>query len=70
MIDMERILRIGSVSGASFAKRLLAEVGIRTRLVKTDTGEDGCYWGLRIKDKDLHEVARRLRMAGISYDIR
>jgi hypothetical protein len=67
---MERILRIGSVSGASFAKRLLSEAGIRTRLIKADVGADGCVWGLRIKDKDLHEVVRHLRMAGISYDIR
>ena len=70
MTVLERTLKIGSVSGASFARRLLSDVGIRARVVKTDTGEDGCHWGIRLKDKDLHDALRYLRMAGVSYDIR
>lgn len=69
MKNRDRTLRIGSVSGASFAKRLLAECGIRARLVKLETGREGCVWGIRIKEEDLMEAVRRLRFAGVSYEI-
>ena len=70
MKNQDRTIQIGSVSGASSVKRLLAEGGIRARLVKTDVGRDGCLWGVRIRDEDLFEATRRLRYAGVSYVLR
>ena len=66
----ERTVEIGSVSGASSAKRLLAESGIRTRLIKTEVGKDGCLWGLRIRETELFEAVRLLRFAGVPYVLR
>lgn len=67
MKNQDRTLEIGSVSGASSAKRLLAKNGIRVRLVKTDAGRDGCLWGIRVRDDDFFETVRFLRFAGIGH---
>ncbi len=69
MKSRDRTLRIGSVSGASFAKRLLAENGIRARLVKLESGREGCMWGIRVREEELMEAVRRLRFAGVSYGL-
>ena len=67
MKNRNRTLQIGSVSTASSVKRLLAEHGIRARLLKTETGREGCLWGVRIAEEDLYETLRLLRFAGLTY---
>lgn len=65
---MERILKFGSVSSASRARRILLDGGVKARLTKTDTSKEGCGWGLTVRDEDLLDAARILRGAGLSYE--
>lgn len=65
---MEYLLKFGSISKASVARRLLSGKGVRARLTKTNSDASGCGWGLTVKEKDLMEAARILREAGISYE--
>ena len=67
---MEQIFKIGAVSGASRAKRILSESGIKGRLTKTDGGVAGCAWGIAVADAAAVEAARLLRAAGIRYEVR
>ena len=67
---MERLIKIGSVTEASRARRILLEQGIRTRLTKAETTAEGCGWGLRAEDSVLLQVTRALVRLGIAYEIR
>ena len=66
---MERLIRIGSVSDASRARRLLLDEGLRTRLTKTEIGKDGCVWGLKAEVTHLSEITLLLMRHGIPYEI-
>ena len=67
---MERLIKIGSVTEASRARRILLEEGIRTRLTKAETTAEGCVWGLKTEDSVLLQVTRALVRLGIAYEIR
>ena len=49
---MEQLFKLGSVSSAAKAKRVLLKESIRGRMTKTGTGEDGCTWGIAVLGKD------------------
>ena len=66
---MEQILKIGSVSSATKAKRVLEDESIRGRLTKTGEGEEGCAWGVAVSGKDAERAVRLLRAAGIRYEV-
>ena len=65
-----RTIEIGSVSAASSVKRQLAEKNVYARLVKTGSGQDGCLWGIRVREDDLPTTLSLLRFAGLAYVIR
>ena len=66
---MEQIFKIGAVSGASRAKRVLAAGGVRGRLTKTEGSVAGCTWGVAVADTAAVEAARLLRAAGVKYEV-
>ena len=70
MKNQSRTIELGSVSAASSLKKQLAEKSIYARLVKTGTGQDGCLWGIRLKESDLPTALTLLRYTGLSYVIR
>lgn len=65
---MEQIFRLGSVSGASKAKRVLSERNVKGRLTKTSDKEEGCTWGVAVAGRDAEIAARILRAEGIRYE--
>lgn len=67
---MERLIKIGSVTEASRARRILLEEGIRTRITKAETTDEGCVWGLKVEDSALLQVTRALIRLGIAYEVR
>ena len=66
---MERLIKIGSVSDASKARRILLNEGIRTRLTKTEMTKEGCVWGLKLDDALLRSAVQSLLRHGFSYEI-
>ncbi len=65
---MEQIFKIGSVSSASKAKRVLTEKQIKGRLTKTSDTDEGCAWGVAVLGKDAERAVRVLRAEGIRYE--
>ena len=65
---MDTVFRIGSTSQASKARSILQARGIPSKMVKTDTGKNGCTWGLRFDKRYFYEVADALTRAGIRYE--
>ena len=65
---MEQIFKLGSVSNASKAKRVLSARGIKGRMTKTDGGKEGCTWGLAVDGKEAETAAGVLRAEGIRYE--
>ena len=61
------ILTVGSVTQAVKARRLLARSGIRAKLVKINSKDIGCNYGIEVKGAVLYDVAAVLRGAGIEY---
>lgn len=66
---MEQIFKIGAVSGASRARRVLSEAGIRARITKTSDGKEGCLWGIAVPLTKAEETVQLLRRAGIRYEV-
>ncbi len=66
---VERMIRIGTVTEASRARRALLERGIRTRLTKAEATKDGCIWGLKVDAASLLMAVKTLGQCGISYEI-
>ena len=66
---MEQLIKIGSVTAASRARRALLEESLRTRLTKVEAKREGCVWGLKVKDEDLLAVTRGLRDLKIPYEL-
>lgn len=67
---MERLIKIGTVTDASRARRALLSEGIHTRLTKAESTNEGCVWGLKIIDTALPSAVRILKILGISHEIR
>ena len=65
---MEQIFKIGSVSNAARARRVLSAKGIRGRMTKTDGTDEGCAWGLAVDGKEAQTAAAALRSEGIRYE--
>ena len=65
---MEQLFKLGSVSSAAKARRVLLKESIRGRMTKTGTGEDGCAWGIAVSGKDAARAAHLLRAEGIRYE--
>lgn len=65
---MEQIFKLGSVSNAAKAKRVLSAKGIRGRMTKTDGADEGCAWGLAVSGKEAVMAANALRTEGIRYE--
>lgn len=65
------IFTVGSVTLAVKARKLLARAGIRSRLVKSDTGKNkgGCRYGIEFSTLDFYGVSAELRKNGINYEI-
>ena len=67
---MERLIKIGTVTDASRARRALLSEGIHTRLTKAESNGEGCVWGLKAEDTALPNAVRILKILGIPYEIR
>ena len=65
---MEQIFRLGPVSSAARAKRILSDKGIRGRITKTNESKEGCVWGIAVIGKDAERAAIILRTEGVSYE--
>lgn len=65
---MEQIFKLGSVSTAAKARRVLLTQSIRGRMTKTDTSSDGCAWGIAVEGRDAERAVRILRAEGIRYE--
>lgn len=65
---MEQIFKLGSVSNAARAKRVLNAKGIKVRITKTDGKEDGCTWGIAVGGRESQSAAVALRAEGIRYE--
>lgn len=66
---MERLIKIGSVTLASRARRELLKESLSTRLSKVETRREGCIWGLKVKRSDVLSVTEALRRLGYSYEL-
>ena len=66
---MERLIKIGSVTESSRARRALRSVSVQARLSKLETKKEGCVWGLRVDDTQLLSAANTLRTLGIPYEL-
>ena len=62
-------ISIGGITAAIKARSVLAENGIRAKLIKFSSLKKGCNYGIRIKENEYMEMARILRSAGIEYSI-
>lgn len=52
------------------AKRLLKSYGISAEVVKVaQSKKEGCNSGIKVDDKDLHDVTSIFKNAGIKYSI-
>lgn len=65
---MEQTFKLGSVSNAARAKRILNTQGIKVRIIKTDGKEEGCAWGVSVEGKTAQAAANVLRAEGIRYE--
>ncbi len=65
---MEQIFKLGSVSNAAKARRILTAKGIKGRLIKTEERKEGCAWGIAVVGKDAQAAASALRAEGIRYE--
>ena len=65
---MEQIFKIGSVSGASRAKKALQTHGVKGRITKTGDTKDGCAWGIAVTGREAETAARILRLEGVRYE--
>ena len=65
---MEQLFRLGAVSSAAKARRILNERGIKGRITKTNVTEEGCVWGIAVLGKDAEKAALALRTEGIRYE--
>ena len=65
---MEQIFKLGSVSNAAKAKRILSVKGIKGRITKTDAKSEGCTWGVAVNGKEAEIAASVLRAEGIRYE--
>lgn len=61
------ILTVGTVTYAIRARKILAALGIRARLVKS-TRTGGCTYGAEISAADLPRAAEALKKASIPYE--
>jgi hypothetical protein len=68
-ITVERLIKIGTVTEASRARRGLLDEGVHSRLTKAESAAEGCLWGLRVNDEHLHTAVKLLRRLGLSYEI-
>ena len=66
---MDRLIKIGSVTLASRARRELLKESIPTRLTKAESTREGCVWGLRVKNENLLDVKAALSRLGYSYEL-
>ena len=65
---MEQTFKLGSVSSAAKAKRVLNAKGIKGRITKTDGKEEGCAWGIAVDGRAAQAAASALRAEGIRYE--
>lgn len=63
------IFSVGSITYAHKARRALARVNIRSKLVKTDAARNpfGCQYGIEIPDERQFDASMELRKSGIAY---
>lgn len=66
---MEKLIKIGTVTAASRARRALLEESVHTRLTKVETTREGCVWGLKVEETEALSAARALRRLGIGYEL-
>ena len=66
------IITVGSITNAQKCRKMLSQKGIRAKLVKLDSSNEGhgCSNGLEIKTVDLYSAASVLRREGVEYGIR
>jgi len=66
----EMTIIVGSMTYASKAKKALSDVGIRARIVKTDTNYSrGCIYGVTFSNEQFLSAVAELRKQGIQYEL-
>ena len=65
------IITMESVTYAAKARKLLASVGISSKLIKTDTSlsSSGCTHGILINNRDFLSTVKMLRDSDIPYSV-
>lgn len=61
------IISISTLTLALKAKKILAREGIRVTVVKVDSGEKGCTYGIEFNEQSFYDVVSILRNSGIEY---
>ncbi|MBR7095956.1 MAG: DUF3343 domain-containing protein [Clostridia bacterium] len=65
---MDRKIVIGSITYAQKARRALAPLGIRARLIKAEAlPAEGCVYGIEIAEENTLTAISELRRLGIDY---
>ena len=65
MRELKGIIRLGSVTYAMRAGRILEQNGIRSYIQKTTSKNGGCIYALEIQNGSLSEVEKIVTSAGI-----
>ena len=60
---------IPTVTYAVKANKLLSRKNIKSKLIKTVSGEDGCRYGLQIEEGELFDAIYELKGSAIPYRI-
>ena len=65
------IVTVGTITYALKAKKLLSRAGIRSKLVKVESGatQNGCTHGIEISAKDFYHAVLVLKENGINYSV-
>lgn len=65
------IVSVGTVTYAMKARKLLLKNGIQSKLIKSDSSDNGtgCTHGIEISNKDYFEAVRILGEGGIKYSV-
>ena len=65
------IVTVKTITIGLKGKKVLAERGIKSSLVKIDftKGQDGCQYGLKFNERDYRDVVSILKENGIEYGV-
>ena len=67
---MKKILiKIGSITYALKTKKILSNIGIKAKVIKTSSVSNGCAYSIEISEDQLFTVIAELKRQGIDYEL-